>query len=267
MADLFEQIRDLLLGFLEANQYYALALLIGIEEAGVPLPLPGDLAIMFMGSQIALGSAHPVGVVVVAAASATAGASVLYWLARRLGLEMLRRFGRYVRVDESKIESFEDWFRQHGGLAIIVGRMIPGLRIAVAVFAGLARVPFPRFVLYTSISSTIWAGFFTALGWYFGSRWTEVSEILERVIGNPWVAAVLGLAIGIALTRLYYRRRQRLSNTPQEPVEVKTVELPPPAPEIEFKVSEPAEKKTLDTDPQRERVWRSRPDSNRRSPP
>ncbi|MDE2862300.1 MAG: VTT domain-containing protein, partial [Chloroflexota bacterium] len=130
MADLFEQIRDLLLGFLEANQYYALALLIGIEEAGVPLPLPGDLAIMFMGSQIALGSAHPVGVVAVAAASATAGASVLYWLARRLGLEMLRRFGRYVRVDESKIESFENWFRQHGGLAIIVGRMIPGLRIA-----------------------------------------------------------------------------------------------------------------------------------------
>ena len=267
MADLFEQIRDLLLGFLEANQYYALALLIGIEEAGVPLPLPGDLAIMFMGSQIALGSAHPVGVVTVAAASATAGASVLYWLARRLGLEMLRRFGRYVRVDEGKIESFEDWFRQHGGLAIIVGRMIPGLRIAVAVFAGLARVPFPKFVLYTGISSTIWAGFFTALGWYFGSRWTEVSGILELVFGNPWVAGGLGLAIGIALTRLYYRRRQRIGKTPEEPVEVKTVELPPPAPEIEFKVSEPAEKPTLDTDPQRQRTWRSRPDSNRRSPP
>lgn len=267
MADLFEQIRDLLLGFLEANQYYALALLIGIEEAGVPLPLPGDLAIMFMGSQIALGSAHPVGVVVVAAGSATAGASVLYWLARRLGLEMLRRFGRYVRVDEGKIESFEDWFRQHGGLAIIIGRMIPGLRIAVAVFAGLARVPFPRFVLYTSISSTIWAGFFTALGWYFGSRWTEVSGVLELVFGNPWVAGALGLAIGIALTRLYYRRRQRLSKPPPEAVEVKTVELPPPAPEIEFRVSEPTEESALETDPQRRRTWRSRPDSNRRSPP
>ena len=267
MTDLFEQIRDLLLGFLEANQYYALALLIGIEEAGVPLPLPGDLAIMFMGSQIALGSAHPVSVVLVAASSATAGASALYWIARRLGLEALRRWGRYVRVDERKIESFENWFRQHGGLAIIVGRMIPGLRIAVAVFAGLARVPFPKFVLYTGISSTIWAGFFTALGWYFGSRWTEVSAVIDRVFGNPWVAGALGLAIGVALTRLYYRRRQRRNELPPESVEAKSVELPAPAPEIEFRVSEPTEEFPPESDPQNERVWRSRPDSNRRSPP
>ena len=267
MTDLFEQVRDLLLGFLEANQYYALALLIGIEEAGVPLPLPGDLAIMFMGSQIALGSAHPVSVIAVAAASATAGASVLYWLARRLGLEALRRFGRYVRVDEGKIESFENWFRQHGGVAIIVGRMIPGLRIAVAVFAGLARVPFPKFVLYTGISSTIWAGFFTGLGWYFGSRWTEVSGAIEQVFGNPWVAGALGLAIGVALTRLYYRRRRLRSQPPQEPLEARPVELPAPAPGIEFKVSEPPAGATRAEDPQHERVRRSRPDSNRRSPP
>ena len=267
MANLFEQIRDLLLGFLEANQYYALALLIGIEEAGVPLPLPGDLAIMFMGSQIALGSAHPVAVVLVAAGSATAGASVLYWLARRLGLELLRRFGRYVRVDARKIESFENWFRQHGGLAIVVGRMIPGLRIAVAIFAGVARVPFPKFVLYTGISSTIWAGLFTALGWYFGSRWTEVSALLERVVGNPWVAGLLGLAVGIALTRLYYRRRQRRSQPSEHPIEVRSIELPAPSPEIEFRVSEPAADPAPESEPSRQQGWRSRPDSNRRSPP
>ena len=267
MSDLFEQIRDLLLGFLEANQYYALALLIGIEEAGVPLPLPGDLAIMFMGSQIALGSANPAAVIAVAAASATAGASVLYWISRRLGLELLRRFGRYVRIDEQKIESFERWFLQHGGLAIIIGRMIPGLRIAVAIFAGLARVPFPRFVLYTAISSTIWAGFFTALGWYFGSRWTEVSALLERVIANPWVAGALGLMVGVALTRLFYRRRQRLAQPAQKPVEIKSIELPAPSPEIEFRVRDPGDLPATEAGQSPERVWRSRPDSNRRSPP
>ena len=268
MSDLLAQLQATLLGFLEANQYYALALLIGIEEAGVPLPLPGDLAILFMGSQIALGSANPIAVVLVAASSATAGASVLYWLARRLGLGLLRRYGRFVRIDEGSIERFEDWFQRHGGLAIIVGRMIPGLRIAVAVFAGLAQLPYLKFAIYTGISSLLWASFFTGLGWYFGTRWDEVSAFIEQVTGNPLLTALAGLAIGVALTRLYYRRRQRRSESARTNIDRKIAELPAPAEELDIRVTEPTVAGRVgEPEHGNGANWRSRPDSNRRSPP
>ena len=232
----------------------------------MPLPLPGDLAILFMGFQISLGSAHPVAVVLVAAGSATAGASVLYWISRRLGLELLRRFGHFIRVDSDRIEQFETWFRRRGGLAIVVGRMIPGLRIVVAIFAGLARVPYPQFVLYTAISSLIWASFFTGLGWYFGSRWHDVSGLLERIYANPLLTAIVGLAVGITVTRLYYSRRQHgvsIANLGRKALE--STALPPPVEGLEFKVSRP-QPEEIDDD-EIVTKGRSRPDSNRRSPP
>ena len=85
MFEYFADLRDTLMVFLELHQYKAIALLIGIEEAGVPLPLPGDLAIMVMGVQVSAGKASPIPVVAVTAASATVGASLLYWISRFLG--------------------------------------------------------------------------------------------------------------------------------------------------------------------------------------
>ncbi|MDP6507947.1 MAG: VTT domain-containing protein, partial [Chloroflexota bacterium] len=138
------------MALLQLHQYKAIAVLIGVEEAGLPLPLPGDLAIVFMGTQVSAGKASPIPIVLVTAGSATTGASALYWIARLLGTRIVERYGRWLHLTAERQERVERWFARHGAAVIIVGRLIPGLRIAVAVAAGVARVRFSRFVIYTA---------------------------------------------------------------------------------------------------------------------
>ena len=80
MNDWISATRAFLIDFLEAHQYLALAAYVAVEEAGLTIPVPSDTAIILMGYQEYRGVANPVAIVLVVVFSATAGASVLYWI-------------------------------------------------------------------------------------------------------------------------------------------------------------------------------------------
>ncbi len=205
--EFFADLRDTLMAFLQLHQYKAIALLIGVEEAGLPLPLPGDLAIVFMGTQVSAGKASPILIVLVTAGSATAGASALYWIARSLGTRIVERYGRWLHLTAERQEWVERWFARHGAAVIIVGRLIPGLRIAVAVAAGVARVRFSKFVIYTTISALIWGTIYTTIGWVIGERWEEDRESIEAFFDNPLVVLIIGATLGTIVTLWLLRER------------------------------------------------------------
>ena len=212
MFEFFAGLRETLEAFLEAHQYKALAVLIGVEEAGVPLPLPGDLAIVFMGYQVSLGRANPAWVVASTIASATAGASVLYWISRFLGGRVVSRFGRFLRLKPSHFERAERWFERYGALAIIIGRLIPGLRIAVAVAAGVVKVKFWKFAVYTGVSAAIWAGAYMGIGWALGSQYQAVSKAVHRITGDPLsVLGIVAVVAGLLALAAYITVRRRRS--------------------------------------------------------
>ena len=152
---------------------------------------------------MSLGRANPFWVVASTIVSATAGASVLYWIARYLGGRIVDRFGRFIRLDAERLERVEHWFERYGAPVIIVGRLIPGLRIAVAVASGVVHVPFWKFVLYTSISATIWACVYMGIGWALGAQYQTVSEAVHRITGDPilvsGVVAVVAVLVALVV--------------------------------------------------------------------
>ena len=197
MGEFFDGLRLTLQAFLEAHQYKALAVLIGIEEAGLPLPLPGDLAIVFMGYQVSLGKANPAIVVASTVASATVGASVLYWISRFLGGRIVNRFGRFLHINPGRLDTVGRWFDRYGAPVIVFGRLIPGLRIAIAVAAGIVHVKFWKFGAYTAVSAAIWAGIYMGIGWALGSQYQAVTEAVHRITGAPLL--VFGIVAGAAV--------------------------------------------------------------------
>lgn len=208
MFEFLADLRVTLTAFLELHQYKAVALLIGIEEAGVPLPLPGDLAIVIMGVQVSIGKASPIPVVLVTAASATAGASILYWISRYLGTRIVEKYGRILHLTPERQQWVERMFARHGATVIIVGRLIPGLRIAVAVAAGVARVQYSKFLIYTAISASIWATVYMSIGWAIGDRWEEDRESIEALISNPLIVLGFGVVLGALATFWIYRSKR-----------------------------------------------------------
>jgi membrane protein DedA with SNARE-associated domain len=177
--------------------------LLYIEESGIPLPVPGDVYVAYLGKLNASSFSNLVLAWLGIIAVVIGGSTNLYLISRRWGPTVLRhRFVREVLgVDEARLETVRRWSARWGALAIIFGRHVPGFRIPVTVLAATTGVPYRIFAPSVAISTAVWAGFGLWLGATFGQ---SLGNLLARY---PWIYLVgLGLIIvvvAVALVRLW----------------------------------------------------------------
>ena len=156
---------QLLLALLEEHQYLVLALAVGFEAVGLPLPISAEIVVVAMGFQIFRGEANPWAVMGTVVASATVGASVQYWIARGVGRPLLERYGRILRIRPSHLERLERWFARRDVPVVVIGRVVPAIRIIIPVVAGVARGDFRRFVPAVAAGITLWTLLYMGIGW------------------------------------------------------------------------------------------------------
>jgi len=193
--------------FLEEHGVLAPFLLLFLEESGVPLPLPGDVMVMFAGYQVTLESLAYWEALLYAVLVVAGGSSILYWVARRFGMPLVARFGRYMHCPPERIELVRPFMDRWGPLAIIFGRHIPGLRVPITVFAGILRYPYPIFLVSVMISTTAWAAFFLFVGMQLGAGVHDFTHPHGRI----WLV-VLAVVGGLALGLWWWRRRTAASS-------------------------------------------------------
>mgnify|MGYP001544829252 FL=1 len=133
-----------------------------------------------------------------AAFGSTLGSSLTYWAARAGGRPMVEKILRWFRIDPQQIARVESLFQMWGLGLVLFGRMVPGLRTLINIPAGMTRMPFWRFVLYTFIGAYLWCTLLLSIGYFLGHEWGLISEYLNLAV--PWLlaAAALGLVIAIA---------------------------------------------------------------------
>ena len=150
----------------EKFSYFGLFLILFIEEGGIPLPIPGDI---FIATVSAFPNSNYFLIVLITITATLTGSTILFTLANKFGQKLLLKYGKYIKVTPQKTNKIEKWFEKYGGWAIVIGRLIPGLRIVTPVVAGLFGVPYKTFWLYSAIAAFIWANIYYVLGRFFGS--------------------------------------------------------------------------------------------------
>ncbi|HEU4989363.1 MAG TPA: DedA family protein, partial [Gemmatimonadaceae bacterium] len=157
------------LAFLAQWQYLGAFVGIFAEEAGVPLPVPGDVFIAALGASGRAGHASFVLSALVVCAATVLGSAVLFEFSHRVGRPLLNRVGHRVGFHGARVERVEKWLLSHGAASIALGRLVPGFRIVLTVAAGTLGMGRASFLIGAAIASLIWAGIYYWLGYLLGA--------------------------------------------------------------------------------------------------
>lgn len=206
LADYFGISLDARSGATVFNQrpYIAGVGMIGLEEAGIPLPVSGDFLIIYSAVPLAR---DPSGLVALWAAFelvVVAGSAVLFLVAQRWGRRFLHGpIGYALHMTPERLDRAESWFRRWGIWAVIVGRHVPGFRITTTVVAAAFGVRLPVFMLGVAISAGVWLAIWMGVGVAVGPR-------AEQLLGAHRYGSLLVLGAFLLLGTLYVVARLAL---------------------------------------------------------
>ena len=177
---------------ISATGYLGIALLMAIESAC--LPLPSEVIMPFGGYLVSTGQLTLLGVALAGTLGCNLGSIVAYELGKRGGRPFVARYGRYVLVDVADLDRAERFFKRHGGVAVLVARLLPVVRSFIALPAGMARMPLGRFHLYTFLGSFPWCFALAWVGMKLGHAWDSDPRVKEWMHKADAAIVVLGLA-------------------------------------------------------------------------
>jgi membrane protein DedA with SNARE-associated domain len=163
--------------FIEQWHYVGLFGVILVEEAGVPLPVPGDLFIAAAGFLAYSGKASGPAVVAVVTTATVVGAAVLFTLAQRGGRPLLQKYARRFGYTEEREYRIEQWMARRGSAAVVLGRLVPGLRIVMTVVAGALGMRRATFVVGTVLAGAIWGTIYFWIGWAVAAGWGRFAGV------------------------------------------------------------------------------------------
>jgi membrane protein DedA with SNARE-associated domain len=196
--------------------YPLLALLVGAEASGVPLP--GETALITSAVVASDGSLSIEVVIAIAAVAAIVGDNIGYVIGARFGRRLITRPGRTQQRRLEALEKGNTLMERHGPKAVFFGRWIAGLRIWASWLAGMTTMPWRSFLVWNALGGITWALWFGLLG-YFGGE--AAAHVVARAGVGVAIVVVSGFVAAYAIVHLRLRRRRRAG----EPSV--TVELPP----------------------------------------
>ena len=196
---------DFILSLLEHLTYPIIWFLMLLESTVIPVP--SELVVAPAAYHAAGGNINIVLVIIAATIGADCGATINYLAGYYLGRPIIYRFanskwGKLCLLNQEKVEHSEKYFNDHGMAATISGRLIPGVRHLISIPAGLAKMNYWKFLLYTTIGAGTWNIILAAMGWYLHSFVPE-EQLAAKISEYSGLITFTIVAI-IAVIALYF---------------------------------------------------------------
>lgn len=200
IVSFLDKLQDFFATFLVQQIYLAPIILLMLEEMGIPLPI-ADVVIAYTGYQVAIGKIPYFVAYFVLLVSDILGATILYLAARYYGRKIIDKFGKYIDLDMKKLGIVEEYFRQYGPFAIIVGRHIIGFKIPITLFSGISKMPYKKFAVSVLISDSFWIPFYLSIGEKLGPK------TLHLLHDHHWYALLFLFPIFVSVLPFFLMRK------------------------------------------------------------
>ena len=184
--------------------YYTVFLLMLMEST--VLPVPSELVVAPAAFNAAEGDYSFWLIILLATLGADCGATINYLAGYYLGRPIIyafanSRWGKMCLLNQQKVEQAEKYFDNHGAVATITGRLVPGIRHLISIPAGLAKMNYWRFLLFTTIGAGAWNIILGAMGWYMHSFVTR-SELNDKI--EEYAEYIKFIILGLVVLAIVY---------------------------------------------------------------
>lgn len=198
------QFTDVFLQFIDAWGYYAVAILMAMENACIPIP--SELILGFAGYMIYAGRMTFTMAMVAGMVGGMVGSYFAYYVGHYGGRPFVDKYGKYFFVKKSHVDIAQEWFDKYGIKAVFFSRMLPVVRTFISLPAGFAHVDMRQFFFYTFIGSLPWTALILFIGMMLGEGWKVMMEVGHEI--SLAVAAIL-VIICVVLYVQYKRKKKK----------------------------------------------------------
>ena len=175
------------------------------------VPLPGEVVLVTAAAFAAQGDFGIAGVAIAAWIGTIAGGTGGYWIGRTGGMAFVRRYSRWLRINEGHEQAVRVFFDKHGAKTVIIARFVALLRMIAGIMAGAVEMPFGLFSLCNAIGGLLWSVAFAALGYIFGRHLSQLEHDLSNgSFGLLLILLIVGIAIWV------YRKKRSSATTPEQ---------------------------------------------------
>lgn len=197
MHQIIQNLADWYNHALQTGGYPAVALMMAVESS--IFPLPSEIVIPPAAHWAQTGQIPLTlwGIVLAGTLGSWLGATAMYWASRLAGRPLVMRFGKYFFISAEKVAGAERWASHYGAMGIFISRLLPVVRHLIGIPAGIVRMNYWKFSLYTLLGSAIWCAVLAWLGVKMGQD-KDLMELKYKSV-TIWLAGVM-----LALGGLYY---------------------------------------------------------------
>ena len=175
---------------------YLFVVLVTFGENLFP-PFPGDIILVFCGYLSGAGQVNWLMLFIVAYAGSIIGFMVLHELGRLLDRGIIQT-QRWRWLPYGSIDKVERWFSRHGPFIIVINRFLMGVRSAIAIVSGMAKINRRVAFICASISIAVWTALLVLSGKWLGENWQEVQQILVEYRRVLTVIVIIGILVLLA---------------------------------------------------------------------
>lgn len=195
-----EQISQAFLSFIDSWGYFAVAILMAMENACIPVP--SELILGFAGYLVSADRMTFTGAMIAGMIGGMVGSIFAYIVGATGGRKFVDKYGKYFFIKKSHVDLAQNWFDKYGIRAVFFSRMLPVVRTFISLPAGFAKVDFKQFLFYTFAGSLPWTALIIWGGILLGDNWEYLLEI-----GHKFSVAFIIISV-VIIAWLYFKRKK-----------------------------------------------------------
>jgi membrane protein DedA with SNARE-associated domain len=208
LASITQPLVDIAVDVIDALGLPGIFFLMVLESACIPVP--SEATFLFAGFNVYNGEYALWHVVAVGTAANLVGSWIAYAVGYYGRTDLLEKHGAKLHIKPSHLRWADDWFERYGAATVFFTRMLPIIRTFISLPAGVARMPFWKFSILTTLGCIPWIFMLTFVGREAGSKWTDWQDSLHYVD----YAVAAAIVLGVVYLVVRHRRRRRSSGTP-----------------------------------------------------